>query len=336
MRNLAERTQPAFPVTIYYAFKQSETVDDEGTSSTGWETFLGAVLDAGFALTGTCALCVLNGRSALHRHWHQRTRLLVLCSVVPTTRSRGAGSVGRKDFARQLGRALPSGAGRDDRRPHRRHRPRRPRAGCHRPRHGHLLQVQGPSLQADGSSMSVHNALIHINKTVDNYFAEGEGDLDADTRFCIAWFQQYGFEIGPFGEADVLARAKGTAVDGVRDAGVLHSAKSKVRLLKAKGVPQELGPDDGRPHPDLGGVPPDEPRPRRSRAKVTRAPSWRACRTSRTRSASSPTASIPSASAEALGRGRRRGSYNEKLVTSLAGHRRGNPARPATRAPSST
>jgi putative DNA methylase len=104
-------------------------------------------------------------------------------------------------------------------------------------------------LEADGSPMSVHDALVHINKAIDDYFAQAEGDLDADTRFCIGWFQQYGFDTGPFGEADVLARAKGTSVDGVRDADVLSSAKGKVRLLKVKEYPKNWDPatDDRTP-----------------------------------------------------------------------------------------
>jgi putative DNA methylase len=97
-------------------------------------------------------------------------------------------------------------------------------------------------LEADGTPMTVDNALIHINKTIDYYFAQAEGDLDADSRFCISWFQQYAFEVGPFGEADVLARAKGTSVDGVQEAGVLSSAKGKVRLLKVKEYPRDWDP----------------------------------------------------------------------------------------------
>ena len=97
--------------------------------------------------------------------------------------------------------------------------------------------------------MTVRSALVHINKAIDDYFAEAEGDLDADSRFCIGWFQQYGFETGPFGEADVLARTKGTAVDGVSYAGVLSSTKGKVRLLKIKEYPKNWDPtkDDRTP-----------------------------------------------------------------------------------------
>jgi putative DNA methylase len=109
-------------------------------------------------------------------------------------------------------------------------------------------------LEADGSPMPVKSALVHINKAVDSAFSDAEGALDADTRFCIGWFSQYGFEDGPFGEADVLARAKGTAVDGVVEAGVLASSKGKVRLLKVKEYPKAWDP-----------------------TKDTRLPVWEAC-----------------------------------------------------------
>ena len=56
------KSHPSFPVTIYYAFKQSETKGDTGTSSTGWETFLDAVIRAGFAVTGTWPMRTENNR----------------------------------------------------------------------------------------------------------------------------------------------------------------------------------------------------------------------------------------------------------------------------------
>jgi putative DNA methylase len=90
--------------------------------------------------------------------------------------------------------------------------------------------------------MPVRGALVEINKAIDSYFAEGDGDLDGDTRFCLGWFSQYGFEEGPFGEADVLARAKSTAVDGVVEAGVAVGGKGKVRLLRVKEYPSSWDP----------------------------------------------------------------------------------------------
>jgi putative DNA methylase len=97
-------------------------------------------------------------------------------------------------------------------------------------------------LEADGSAMTVQNALAHVVRCIDGFFAETEADLDADTRFCIEWFKQHGFESGLFGQADVLARAKGTAVHGLQQAGVASATKGKVRLLRIKEYPTAWDP----------------------------------------------------------------------------------------------
>ena len=99
-------------------------------------------------------------------------------------------------------------------------------------------------LEADGSPMSVHTAMTLINR----FFDDGE-DFDPDTRFCLAWFQQYGWATGQFGTADVLARSKGTHVDHVRDAGVLQSGEGKVRLLKVAEYPEDWNPETDKNMP---------------------------------------------------------------------------------------
>jgi putative DNA methylase len=86
-------------------------------------------------------------------------------------------------------------------------------------------------LEADGSRLSVRAALQLINQVLDEFLAETEGDLDGDSRFAVSWFEQFGFNRGEFGSADVLARAKNTSVDGLVNAGVLESGVGKVRLF---------------------------------------------------------------------------------------------------------
>ena len=105
-----------------------------------------------------------------------------------------------------------------------------------------IFSMHQSVVEADGAPMTVHQALIHINKAIDDFFSEAEGDLDADTRFCIGWFQQHGFAAGGFGEADVLARAKGTSVDGLKEAGVLEAGKGKVRLFEIKNLDVDWDP----------------------------------------------------------------------------------------------
>ena len=97
-------------------------------------------------------------------------------------------------------------------------------------------------LNQDGTRMSVHDALILINKSITDYLNPDSGNFDADTLFCDDWFSQFGWGESQFGVADTLARAKGTSVDGLRDAGVLEAGGGKVRLLKWSEYPQDWDP----------------------------------------------------------------------------------------------
>jgi putative DNA methylase len=225
MKRLAEQSHPAFPVTIYYAFKQSEGDGADGTTNTGWETFLEAVLRAGFAITRT---------------WPMRTELInrmvgagtnaLASSIVLVCRKRAnaAPSVSRREFLRELNVALPEAL---DEMIHGSGGNRSPVAPVD------LSQaIIGPGmavfssfsavLEADGSPMGVRTALQLINRFLT------DDDFDADTQFCARWFEQHGWKAGKFGDADTLSRAKGTSVEGVRAAGVIESGGGQVRLLK--------------------------------------------------------------------------------------------------------
>jgi putative DNA methylase len=90
--------------------------------------------------------------------------------------------------------------------------------------------------------MSVHEALILINRSITDYLNPDSGNFDADTLFCDDWFSQYGWGQGQFGDADTLARAKGTSVEGVKGAGVIESGGGKVRLLKWSEYPSNWDP----------------------------------------------------------------------------------------------
>jgi len=87
-------------------------------------------------------------------------------------------------------------------------------------------------LNQDGSRMSVHDALVLINRAITEYLSPESGSFDADTQFCSGWFEQYGWSTGQYGTAETLAKAKGTSVDGVVEAGVLYATGGKVRLLR--------------------------------------------------------------------------------------------------------
>ena len=232
MQLLEQHAHPAFPVTIYYAFRQSETTSDAGTASTGWETFLDAVIRAGFVITGTWPVRTERGGGVRNV---ERNSLASSIILVCTPRASDAGVTTRRDFLSTLKIELPL-------------------AVLHLQR-GNVAPVDlaqaaiGPGmavytrfasvLNADGKPLSVRDALALINQTLDTVLSEQEGDFDADTRWALAWFEQSGFETGEYGVAETLSKAKNTSVAGMVDAGFLSSKGGKVRLLR----PDELADD---------------------------------------------------------------------------------------------
>lgn len=234
IQRLADQAHPAFPVTIYYAFKQSDTSEETGTSSSGWETFLAAVLEAGFAITGTWPL-----RSEQSSRIRGLSSNALASSVVLVCRKRDsdAATTSRREFIRELNALLPDAL--DE----------MTRGGVNSPVAPVDLSqaIIGPGmaifsqyaavLEADGTPMSVRTALQLINRFL------AEDDFDHDTQFCLHWFEQQGWATGKYGDADVLARAKGTSVGGLQASGVVDSSKGELRLLKWAEMPRDWQPE---------------------------------------------------------------------------------------------
>lgn len=230
MRNLARQAHHAFPVTIYYAFKQSDTKDDGGTHSTGWETFLEAVLRAGFTLTGTWPMRTERDARSIGIGTNALASSIVL---VCRPRDPQAATISRRDFQRQLREHLPEAldtmiGGSSGQSPI---APVDLAQAAIGPGMGVFSQYAAV-LNQDGTPMTVHDALVLINREITDHLTPDAGNFDADTLFANAWFEQYGWSTGPFGEANVLAQGKGTTVDGVANAGVAESGGGKVRLLR--------------------------------------------------------------------------------------------------------
>jgi putative DNA methylase len=235
MHRLAEQAHPAFPVTIYYAFKQSESETDAGTASTGWETFLEAVISAGFAISGTWPM-----RTERASRLRGQMSNALASSIVLVCRKRvtDTATTTRREFVTALRAELP-------------------RALAHLQK-GNIAPVDlaqaaiGPGmavytrystvLDAGGKALSVRDALALINQTLDEALAEQEADFDADSRWALAWFEQSGFSEGEFGVAETLSKAKNTSIQGLVDAGVLASSRGKVRLLKPEELPVDWDP----------------------------------------------------------------------------------------------
>jgi putative DNA methylase len=235
MHCLAEQAHPAFPVTIYYAYQQSETDEDDGTTNTGWDTFLDAVVRAGFAITGTWPMrtegagrMIASGTNAL------ASSIVLVCRP----RVSDAPAATRREFVAALKSELPNALA-------------NLQASNIAP--VDLAQAAiGPGmaiytryakvLDAEGNPLSVRAALALINQTLDEALAEQEGDFDADSRWALTWFEQTGFAEGDYGVAEQLSKSKNTAVAGLVDAGILVSRAGKVRLLKPAELPGDWDP----------------------------------------------------------------------------------------------
>ncbi|MGN0739556.1 MAG: DUF1156 domain-containing protein [Treponema sp.] len=226
MANLANISNSAFPVTIYYAFKQSETSDSGATSSTGWETFLQAVINAGFSVNGTWPMRTEREGRMIGVGTNALASSIVL---VCRRRSENAIEVSRRYFLRELKKVMDEAKevmtqGDET---------TSPVAPVD------LSQaIIGPGmavfskykavLEADGSAMNVKEALKLINRYME------EDDFDANTLFCKDWYAQYGWNEGLYGEADVLARAKNASIQILQANGTIISGQGKVQLTSWK------------------------------------------------------------------------------------------------------
>ena len=235
MNALAKQGHPGFPVTIYYAFKQSERKSASGTASTGWETFLNAVILSGFAIVGTWPV-----RTELSNRMIGMGTNALASSIVLVCRPRpsDAPTATRREFLTALRSELPQAL-------------RLLQTGNVAP--VDLAQAAiGPGmavytryakvLDAEGRHMPVREALALINQILDEVLAEQEGDFDADSRWAVAWFEQYGFGEGDYGVAETLSKAKNTSVTGMVEAGILTSKGGRVRLLPPKELPDDWDP----------------------------------------------------------------------------------------------
>ena len=235
MNRLARRGHPSFPVTIYYAFKQSETKSKLGTASTGWETFLDAVHKAGFAIHGTWPMRTERTSRSVGIGTNALASSVVL---VCHRRMDSASTLSRNEFRRQIRQELPKALRELER--------------------ANIAPVDvaqaaiGPGmaifsgakavLNPDDSPMSVREALIEINASLDEYLSHDEAELDAESRFALTFCESFGYGERDFGDAEGLAKARNLSVDGVAKAGILRSVAGKVRLLQRSELTDDWDP----------------------------------------------------------------------------------------------
>ncbi len=234
---MSQTHDPKNPFTVYYAFKQSESEneDEDGvsskskkggsrvTASTGWETMLEGLINSGFMITGTWPLRT----EMMNRSVGQGTNALASSIVLVCRPRQKAPLASRRDFIKALRVELPDAL--------------------------KALQHIGPGMaiysryskviESDGTPLRVRTALQLINRTLDEVLAEQEGEYDAETRWAVAWFEEYAMNTGEFGRAETLSKAKNATLQSLVDAGLLEAKAGKVRLLNREELSQGWKPN---------------------------------------------------------------------------------------------
>ena len=232
--NARRSANPDYPMTVYYAFKQSETSVD-GRTSTGWSTILEGMIRSGWSITATWPM-----RSELGNRMVASGTNALASSIVLVLRPRpeDAPMTDRRSLMRELRRTLPEAV-------------ETLRSGGIAP--VDLAQAAiGPGMSVfsryarvispDGTDMSVSEALTQINAVLDEVLGEQEGDLDPDTRWCLTWFDAHGFTEGPYGEAETLASARNASIDALKRSGVITSGGGRVGLISPEDLPDDYDP----------------------------------------------------------------------------------------------
>jgi putative DNA methylase len=233
---MRESQAPGYPLTIFYAFKQAEQDEGNGNMvSTGWETMLEGLLTAGLSVGGTWPM-----RSELATRNVGRESNALASSIILVCRPRpdSAALANRKEFLAGLKSELPD--------------------ALRRLQQGNIAPVDlaqaaiGPGvavfsryskvIEADGSAMSVRTALGLINQVLDETLAQQEGDFDSDTRWAVAWFEQFAMKPGDYGVAETLSKAKNSAVSALDEAGIVEARAGKVRLVDRNELPADWDP----------------------------------------------------------------------------------------------
>mgnify|MGYP004559553835 FL=1 len=239
-RQLYQYASDKLPVTIYYAYKQSETKEQAGqkvTSSSGWETMLSAIIKACFAITGTWPISTeMANRSVASEANALASSIVLVCRKRPAS----ASTISRRRFVTELSSEL---------------QPALKKLQSSQIAPVDLAQAAiGPGmavyskysavLEADGTPVSVRSALQLINQELDACLNEQSGQLDSASRFCVDIYSQYAFKELPFGEAEVLAKAKNISLDSLIKGNIIKAEKGKVCLVDRSAMELKVSSND--------------------------------------------------------------------------------------------
>lgn len=228
-------TPAGYPISFFYAHKQTVEDDDGDRTSTGWEILLDSILEVGWTITATWPI-----RTELPNRLRTVNSNALATSIIVTCRPRDerASASDRRGLLKALRLEMPG--------------------ALQNLTQSNIAPLDlrqaaiGPGMaifsryshvnEANGQPMQVHIALKLINQVLDEWLSQLDGNVAADTRWCVEWFKQHGFEEGPFGTAETLSKGTDTGIEVLGRAGVLKSRGGKVKLLSVLEIPENYDP----------------------------------------------------------------------------------------------
>jgi putative DNA methylase len=233
-KSLVSASRSDLPMVVIYAHRQEES-EEGGLTSTGWDAILESLLNGGYGIVGTWPI---HGTGTTRQIGQGTNALASYIAMVCRPRSIESGIADRLGFVRALRAELPAAL--------------RALQEAAVPPLDLTQAAIGPGMavfsryarvvESDGKAMSVRTALSLINQVRSEILSEQEDEFDRDTRWAIQWFEEYGFDEGPFGRAEMLFTATDTSLEGLRRAGIVGSRPPKVWLLPPEELPARWDP----------------------------------------------------------------------------------------------
>lgn len=235
-RSMADNHASSHPLTLFYAFKQSESSEKlSGTYSTGWATMLEAMMRAGWSVTGTWPMRT----EASNRMIAKGTNSLASSIAISCRMRASVGPViDRQGLVREMRDSLDPPVKSAQRMGVAPVDVRQVAIGPGMATFSKYSKVVEP----DGSSMTVSAALVLINQVLDSVLDDSDTALDQSSRWAVQWFSQHWHEPGSYGDAEQLAVAMNVSVASTADSGVIDSGGGKVRLFSRDELPDDWDP----------------------------------------------------------------------------------------------
>ncbi len=231
MIQISEQASPSYPITIYYAFRQTEKKDSGGHASTGWEAFLEAVINSGLVISGTWPIRTERPTGVKSMRNNLASSIVLVCKKTNQNNKKSISAIELKRMMKISIRNFLTTLVNINLRP----------ADMAQAAIGPGIELFSKSasvFKSDDSKMAISEVLIEINNILNEYLLSSDSELDISSQFAISFFESYGFKEVPYGNAESIAIAKNVSVQSIVNSGILEAINNKARIIHRSHLPE--------------------------------------------------------------------------------------------------